>query len=135
MKPTYETRADRILRADWRRSVVAIELEACEPWDVVEMAAAHGVHAELAHNGGHGWPVYRYTGTLWAIGGWLADQYEDGSGEPWWELVGRLLYGETSPCPCCGAPVLVGESLSGPLEPDGVVHWCPDGDELEGVRP
>lgn len=72
------------------RRRLSVELEACEPATVVDEAATFGVRAREIDNGGrYGWPIYRYTGTRAQLLAWLAEAYNDGSGETAAELLER----------------------------------------------
>lgn len=85
----------KLRRRSKRAPVLAVELEACNPEGLRELAAGFGVVAREIEDGGrYGWPIYRYEGSRSELVAFLADQYDDGSGETADELLDRLLKGE-----------------------------------------
>lgn len=201
--------ARRLLAAYDNDSTASIDLEAANPFELFGQLASHPkIRAEVVAPAiAHGWPTYRYSGPITALAYWLSEAYDDGSGEPWWELLARHLYPQGVPvspaqvladyertarrnrpdwlafiddanddpagicyeiaehagtmgaaltldqafeigqewvrglvtqCPRCSGPVVAGQSLSGLLDPDGVVHECPAGpwcDEYDRAHP
>jgi len=71
-------------------STASIDLEACNPEDLPDELARHNVTGrEIAPATGHGFPVWRYTGTLTALADFLAENYDDGEGA--WPMLARLI--------------------------------------------
>lgn len=71
--------------------MLAVELEACNPDGLRELAAGFGVIAREVDGGGPWFPIWRYEGTRAELVAFLADQYDDGSGETADELLDRML--------------------------------------------
>lgn len=78
-------------------STATIDLEAANPDEFPAALDRHGITGHECEPGyWHRFPIWRYTGTLTALADFLAEQYEDGSGEGAWALLARLVEGEAA---------------------------------------
>lgn len=84
---------EMLAKCDDLRSVVTVELEACNDDELREQCAPYRVtFHEVRSQAGRPWnPIYAYTATVADLAAFLADVYNDGSGEPPLQLMARTM--------------------------------------------